>query len=81
MFKKSLEKTIRLKPVHNIQSNFLRSSSAIQSEENVDKLFKVVECELRGNDPAVLNSFAKFATMAGNYLNIQSKSYVEWLIL
>ncbi|XP_022920578.2 small ribosomal subunit protein uS10m [Onthophagus taurus] len=40
-----------------------------------DKLFKIVELELRGNDSAVLNSFAKFATMTGNNFNIECKTW------
>ncbi|XP_044748271.1 28S ribosomal protein S10, mitochondrial isoform X2 [Coccinella septempunctata] len=45
------------------------------SQEELDKLFKTVEVELRGNDPAVLNSFIKFAKTAGNHLNIQSQTW------
>lgn len=41
--------------------------------EEQDKLYKIVELELRGHDPAVLRSFAKFATTAGNHLDVESK--------
>lgn len=62
----------QLKSTH--KSLRLYSIPSTQTEEELDKLYKVVELEVKGNDSAVLNSFAKFATMAGNYLNIQSKS-------
>lgn len=48
----------------------------IKSESNEcepDKLFKILELELRGNDKAVLSSFSKFATTAGNHLGIETK--------
>ncbi|XP_029162766.1 28S ribosomal protein S10, mitochondrial [Nylanderia fulva] len=35
-----------------------------------DKLYKKIEIEVRGNDPAVLKSYGEFAVMAANYLNI-----------
>lgn len=38
-----------------------------------DKLYKTLELELRGHDVAVLKSFVKFATTAGNHLDVQSK--------
>lgn len=43
------------------------------SADEPDKLYKIVELELRGHDPAVLRSFVKFATAAGNHLDVQSK--------
>lgn len=46
----------------------------VSSEEELDKLYKTVELELRGNDPAVLKSFAKFATTTGQHLDIECKS-------
>ncbi|XP_017472411.1 PREDICTED: 28S ribosomal protein S10, mitochondrial [Rhagoletis zephyria] len=36
-----------------------------------DKLFSKLEIELRGIDPAVLKSYAWFATTAANHLNIE----------
>ncbi|KAL3265828.1 hypothetical protein HHI36_010024 [Cryptolaemus montrouzieri] len=55
------------------------ATEAIKSVEaaavELDKLYKTVQIELRGNDPAVLTSFVKFATTAGNYLNVQSHSW------
>ncbi|EFA02227.2 small ribosomal subunit protein uS10m [Tribolium castaneum] len=44
-------------------------------ENETDKLFKIMELELKGHDPAVLKSFVKFATTAGNHLDVQSKSW------
>ncbi|XP_012064431.1 PREDICTED: 28S ribosomal protein S10, mitochondrial [Atta cephalotes] len=35
-----------------------------------DKLYKKIEVEVRGNDPAVLKSYGKFATMAAEHLKI-----------
>ncbi|PBC30402.1 28S ribosomal protein S10 [Apis cerana cerana] len=35
-----------------------------------DKLYKKLEIEMRGNDPAVLKSYGEFAVMAANYLDI-----------
>ncbi|XP_018365023.1 PREDICTED: 28S ribosomal protein S10, mitochondrial isoform X2 [Trachymyrmex cornetzi] len=35
-----------------------------------DKLYKKVEVEVRGNDPAVLKSYGEFATMAADHLKI-----------
>lgn len=43
-------------------------------QPELDKLYKTVEVELRGNDPAVLNSYVKFAKTTGNYLNVESQS-------
>ncbi|XP_039955357.1 28S ribosomal protein S10, mitochondrial [Bactrocera tryoni] len=43
-----------------------------------DKLFSKLEIELRGVDPAVLKSYAWFATTAANHLNIEvGKSWAE----
>lgn len=36
-----------------------------------DKLFSKLEIKLRGVDPAVLKSYASFATTAANHLNIE----------
>lgn len=46
------------------------------ADDDADKLYKVVELELRGNDSAVLKSFAKFAMTTANHLDIQAKSFV-----
>lgn len=51
-------------------------SPAEEPTSELDKLYKIVELELKGNDPAVLKSFAHFATLTGNNLNIECKTYV-----
>ncbi|KAK2585337.1 hypothetical protein KPH14_010018 [Odynerus spinipes] len=46
-------------------------SSASPSAEPVpDKLYKKIEIEVRGNDPAVLKSYGQFAKMAADNLGI-----------
>ncbi|XP_060531332.1 small ribosomal subunit protein uS10m [Cylas formicarius] len=45
------------------------------AESQLDKLYKTLELELRGNDPAVLNSFCKFATTAGHHLGLDGKTW------
>ncbi|KMQ94860.1 28s ribosomal protein mitochondrial-like protein [Lasius niger] len=45
-------------------------SSLSTNTGTLDKLYKKIEIEVRGNDPAVLKSYGKFAMMAANYLNI-----------
>lgn len=39
-------------------------------KEELDKLYKMVEVEVRGHDPAVLKSYSWFATTAANELGI-----------
>lgn len=46
------------------------SSSLSTSTGTPDKLYKKIEIEVRGNDPAVLKSYGEFAVMAANYLDI-----------
>lgn len=41
------------------------------TEAEDDKLYKRLELELRGVDPAVLNSFTTFAATAARHLNIE----------
>lgn len=36
-----------------------------------DKLYKKLEIEVRGNDPAVLKSYGQFALMAAKHLDIE----------
>lgn len=38
--------------------------------EEDDKLYKRLELELRGHDPAVIKSYVKFATTAAEHLSI-----------
>ncbi|KAJ8955293.1 hypothetical protein NQ314_006906 [Rhamnusium bicolor] len=68
-----------LKIPKNLTSNFLKPYSVQNlenvSESDIDKLYKVLELELRGNDSAVLRSFSKFAVTTGNHLNIECKSW------
>lgn len=47
-----------------------------EGNEELDKLYKIVELELKGNDPAVLKSFAQFATTTGSHLDIECKRYI-----
>ena len=47
----------------------------ITNTEDLDKLYKLVELEIRGNEPAVLKSFVKFATTAAKHLDIEAKSW------
>ncbi|XP_047108784.1 28S ribosomal protein S10, mitochondrial [Schistocerca piceifrons] len=50
-------------------TNPVTTKSALQEEE-LDKLYKILEIEVRGNDPAVLKSYETFATMAARELGI-----------
>ncbi|KAG5882766.1 hypothetical protein JTB14_029942 [Gonioctena quinquepunctata] len=60
--------------VENISRTF--SANVEKSiEGELDKLYEVVELELRGNDPAVLKSFSKFAVTTGNHLDINTASW------
>ncbi|KAF6204712.1 hypothetical protein GE061_018873 [Apolygus lucorum] len=57
-----------------------QSSSAVQAQDvsdvELDKLYKIVELELRGNDPAVLKSYKQFTQAACGHLNVNvSKSW------
>lgn len=47
----------------------LKSQTAAVQEED-DKLYKRLEIEVRGHDPAVIKSYIKFATTAAEHLNI-----------
>lgn len=40
------------------------------AQEEDDKLYKRLEIEVRGHDPAVIKSYIKFATTAAEHLNI-----------
>lgn len=48
----------------------LKSQNAAVQEEEDDKLYKRLEIEVRGHDPAVIKSYIKFATTAAEHLNI-----------
>lgn len=45
--------------------------SAESNDGEQDKLYSKVEIELRGSDPAVMKSYAWFATTAANHLGIE----------
>lgn len=47
-------------------------SSTASNEPVLDKLYKKLEIEVRGNDPAVLRSYGEFAVMAAKHLNINT---------
>ncbi|XP_012267752.2 28S ribosomal protein S10, mitochondrial [Athalia rosae] len=53
--------------------NCTLSTEVQQPTETVlpDKLYKEIELEVRGNDTAVLRSYAQFTTMAANHLGIK----------
>ncbi|CAH1101973.1 unnamed protein product [Psylliodes chrysocephalus] len=63
----------------NLFKNFSTSTQNVAkigaAQEDLDKLYKFVELELRGNDPAVLKSFSKFAVTTGNHLDVGTKSW------
>ncbi|XP_008471628.1 28S ribosomal protein S10, mitochondrial [Diaphorina citri] len=54
-------------------ANIRHSSSVISQEKEPvpDKLYSRICCELRANDPEVMNSYSKFATAAAQHLNIE----------
>ncbi|KAK0181905.1 hypothetical protein PV327_000089 [Microctonus hyperodae] len=43
---------------------------SIKTEPELDKLYKKIEVEVRGNDPAVLKSYGIFSTTAAGHLGI-----------
>lgn len=52
----------------------VQEESPVSSQSNEgedDKLYRKVEIELRGSDPAVMKSYAWFATTAANHLGIE----------
>lgn len=55
----------------------LKGAKAPVAEEplkvELDKLYKTIELELRSNDPAVVRSFAAFATNAATNLDVPSQ--------
>ncbi|OAD53550.1 28S ribosomal protein S10, mitochondrial [Eufriesea mexicana] len=48
-----------------------------KSTHEVDKLYKKIEIEVRGNDRAVLKSYGEFAVMAANHLDITVNRNIE----
>lgn len=53
----------------------MNSIETKEQSAELDKLYKYLELELRGNDPAVLKSYAKFSTTAGSLLDVDGKRY------
>lgn len=47
------------------------ASTVPSSRDEPDKLYSKLEIELKGNDPAVLKSYAFFATTAAQHLDIE----------
>lgn len=73
----ALSKNVRLAPLAHFSAS--AQPGLATTTEEPDKLYKILELELRGHDPAVLKSFAKFATTAGNHLDVQSKRLLSLL--
>ncbi|KAM7289099.1 28S ribosomal protein S10, mitochondrial [Ixodes scapularis] len=48
----------------------VKTGQTMEEEEELDKLYKYVEVEVRGHDPAVLRSYKWYATEAAKMLNI-----------
>uniref|UniRef100_A0A1B6DFF4 Small ribosomal subunit protein uS10m n=1 Tax=Clastoptera arizonana TaxID=38151 RepID=A0A1B6DFF4_9HEMI len=59
--------------IHLLPTNFnnIKPISSTEEEESLDKLFKIIEIEVKGNDPAVLKSYTWFAITAANHLGIE----------
>ncbi|XP_032680370.1 28S ribosomal protein S10, mitochondrial [Odontomachus brunneus] len=55
---------------HVQQDSTKEESSLLNSTGTPDKLYKKIEVEVRGNDPAVLKSYGMFAVMAADHLKI-----------
>ncbi|CAG0899707.1 unnamed protein product [Darwinula stevensoni] len=51
--------------------------SEVAAEEEPDKLYKMVEVEVQGHDPAVLRSYETYSLMAAKHLNIPVKQTFE----
>ncbi|CAG9762874.1 unnamed protein product [Ceutorhynchus assimilis] len=51
------------------------ATSQIEAPVVSDKLIKTLELEVRGNEPAVIKSFCKFAVTAGNHFGLETKSW------
>ncbi|XP_053966824.1 28S ribosomal protein S10, mitochondrial [Anastrepha ludens] len=76
-----IERSSAIRPLSRLTSrsysnNASTTSSGVSSiapavTAEKDKLFSKLEIELRGVDPAVLKSYAWFATTAANHLNIE----------
>lgn len=59
---------------NNTDTNAAAATSAPPAESSAgepDKLYSKLELELKGNDPAVLKSYAFFASTAAQHLDIE----------
>lgn len=57
--------------VSSKSASTVKNEVAKYEEEEDDKLYKKLEVELRGHDPAVLQSYEWFARTAAEHLNIE----------
>lgn len=48
----------------------------VTDEGEPDKLYRYLDLELRGNDAAVLKSYAQFSTMAAGHFNVESQRFL-----
>lgn len=58
---------------YSVQANTdskVENATSIE-EQQPDKLYKRLELEIRGHDPAVMKSYVKFATTAATHLYIE----------
>ncbi|KAK9499072.1 hypothetical protein O3M35_003585 [Rhynocoris fuscipes] len=61
---------IALRCMPRVQSTLSTSTQTKSEEDNIDKLYKLVELEVRGNDPAVLKSYSYFVNMTAKELDL-----------
>ncbi|XP_050574562.1 28S ribosomal protein S10, mitochondrial [Bombus affinis] len=54
----------------SIEASVGSNTSSFSTEPELDKLYKKLEIEVRGNDPAVLRSYGEFAVMVAGHLDI-----------
>ncbi|XP_034174857.1 mitochondrial ribosomal protein S10 [Osmia lignaria lignaria] len=69
ILKEALTKTSN-KESTNTPTEASSTSTSSFEESSVDKLYKTITVEVRGNDPAVLNSYTTFSHMAATHLDI-----------
>lgn len=60
---------------NTVESSFTDTSSS--EEYQPDKLYKKVEIEVRGHDPAVLKSYVTFSAMAAEHLELKMSNVVS----
>ena len=61
----------------SIEASVGSNTSSFPTESELDKLYKKLEIEVRGNDPAVLRSYGEFAVMVADHLDITVGRHVE----